>query len=51
MKKFVCIICGYVYEGEAAPNRCPVCGSATKCFHSQSNEIVEDAAFGESRDG
>ncbi|WP_366008655.1 TIR domain-containing protein [uncultured Eubacterium sp.] len=51
MKKFVCIICGYVYEGEAAPNRCPVCGSATKCFQSQCDEIVQDAAFGESRDG
>ena len=25
MKKFVCIVCGYVYEGEAAPEKCPVC--------------------------
>ena len=23
--KFVCKICGYVYEGEAAPEQCPVC--------------------------
>ena len=23
--KFVCSICGYVYEGEAAPAECPVC--------------------------
>ncbi|WP_341399431.1 rubredoxin-like domain-containing protein, partial [Clostridium cadaveris] len=23
MKKFICTICGYVYEGEAAPEVCP----------------------------
>ena len=32
MKKFVCTVCGYVYEGEAAPEKCPVCGApAEKC--------------------
>ena len=25
MKKFVCSVCGYVYEGEAAPEFCPLC--------------------------
>ncbi len=25
MKKFVCKVCGYVHEGEAAPERCPQC--------------------------
>ncbi len=25
MKKFVCTVCGYVHEGEAAPAECPVC--------------------------
>ena len=23
--KFVCKICGYVYEGETAPEQCPQC--------------------------
>ncbi|WP_341399708.1 rubredoxin-like domain-containing protein, partial [Clostridium baratii] len=23
MKKFVCQVCGYVYEGETAPEKCP----------------------------
>ena len=23
--KFVCTVCGYVHEGEAAPEKCPVC--------------------------
>ena len=26
MKKFVCQVCGYVYEGETAPEHCPLCG-------------------------
>ncbi|WP_353953918.1 rubredoxin-like domain-containing protein, partial [uncultured Clostridium sp.] len=26
MKKFVCTVCGYVHEGETAPEVCPVCG-------------------------
>ena len=25
MKKFVCTICGYVHEGDAAPEKCPIC--------------------------
>ena len=24
-KKFVCTVCGYVHEGETAPEFCPVC--------------------------
>lgn len=26
MKKFICPVCGYVHEGEEAPERCPQCG-------------------------
>ncbi|MGL5479414.1 MAG: rubredoxin-like domain-containing protein, partial [Clostridium sp.] len=26
MKKFVCTVCGYIHEGETAPEKCPVCG-------------------------
>lgn len=25
-RKFVCPVCGYVYEGESAPEKCPQCG-------------------------
>ena len=25
MAKYVCTVCGYVYEGDAAPEFCPVC--------------------------
>ena len=31
MAKFVCKVCGYIHEGDAAPERCPQCGvPATK---------------------
>ena len=26
MKKFVCPVCGYVHEGNEAPEKCPLCG-------------------------
>ena len=26
MKKFVCPVCGYVHEGDSAPEKCPLCG-------------------------
>ena len=25
MKKWICPVCGYVYEGENPPDLCPVC--------------------------
>jgi len=25
MKKFVCPVCGYVHEGDSAPEKCPLC--------------------------
>ena len=36
MKKFVCTVCGYIHEGEAAPEQCPVC----KVPASKFNEVV-----------
>ena len=35
MKKFVCTVCGYVYEGEAAPAECPVCHAPASKFKEQ----------------
>lgn len=39
MKKFVCTVCGYVYEGEAAPEKCPVCGAGANKFKEQVGEL------------
>ena len=34
MKKFVCNVCGYVYEGEELPEdyECPLCGLGPDAF-------------------
>ena len=40
MKKFVCTICGYVYEGETAPEKCPVCGAGADKFKEQVGEMA-----------
>ena len=39
MKKWVCSVCGYVYEGENPPEKCPVCGVPGSKF----NEMKADA--------
>ncbi|MDC2831618.1 rubredoxin-like domain-containing protein, partial [Thomasclavelia ramosa] len=35
MAKFVCSVCGYVYEGDAAPEQCPVCKVGADKFVEQ----------------
>ena len=32
MAKFVCSVCGYVHEGDAAPAQCPVCNAPAEKF-------------------
>ena len=39
MKKFVCIVCGYIHEGEAAPAECPVCHAGADKFKEQTGEM------------
>lgn len=36
-KKFICTVCGYVHEGDAAPEQCPVCKAPASKF----KELVE----------
>ena len=40
MKKFVCTVCGYVHEGEAAPDVCPICKAPASKFVEQSGNLV-----------
>ena len=35
MKKWVCSVCGYVYEGENPPEKCPQCGVPGSKFTEQ----------------
>ncbi|MBQ3115243.1 MAG: NADH peroxidase [Clostridia bacterium] len=40
MKKWVCKICGYVHEGDQAPEKCPVCNAGADKFAEQSGEMT-----------
>lgn len=40
-KKFICVVCGYVHEGDEAPEKCPVCGAPKSKF----KELTEDEAL------
>ena len=40
MAKFVCQVCGYVHEGDSAPEACPVCKVPSSKFTKQSEEKV-----------
>ena len=38
MKKWVCPVCGYVFEGENPPEKCPQCGVPGSKFNEQVGE-------------
>ena len=40
MKKFVCPVCGYVHEGDSAPEKCPVCKVPGSKFVEQKEEMA-----------
>ncbi|MCI1306343.1 MAG: NADH peroxidase [Lachnospiraceae bacterium] len=40
MKKWVCSVCGYVYEGENPPEQCPVCKAPASKFVEQGEELT-----------
>ena len=40
MAKWVCNVCGYVYEGDAAPEVCPVCKAPASKFTKQDENLT-----------
>ena len=38
MKKFVCSVCGYVHEGDSAPDKCPQCNAPASKFTEQAGD-------------
>ena len=38
--KWVCQICGYVYEGEQPPEKCPICKAPASKFTKQDAELT-----------
>ena len=44
MAKWVCSICGYVHEGDEAPEKCPQCKAPAEKFYQQESEELSWAA-------
>lgn len=46
--KFVCKVCGYVYEGDAAPAECPVCRAKSNMFEEVTDglKLAAEHEFG-----
>ncbi len=40
MAKYVCTICGFTHEGDAAPDKCPICGAPAAKFDEVGGERV-----------
>ncbi len=40
MAKFVCPVCGYVYEGDTPPEKCPQCGVPGSKFTEQKSDTL-----------
>jgi rubrerythrin len=40
MAKFRCTVCGYVHEGDGAPDKCPQCGAAKEKFVEASGDMA-----------
>ena len=39
MKKFRCLVCGYIHEGDAAPDKCPQCGAPASKFEEVKKDM------------
>ena len=40
MAKYVCSVCGYVYEGDEPPIECPICKAPAEKFTKQTGEMT-----------
>ncbi|MCD8014058.1 MAG: NADH peroxidase [Lachnospiraceae bacterium] len=38
MAKYVCTVCGYVHEGDSAPDVCPICKAPASKFQEQAED-------------
>lgn len=44
MKKFICTVCGYIHEGDAAPEKCPMCKAPASKFKEMTETSLEFVA-------
>jgi rubrerythrin len=40
MAKYVCTVCGYVHEGDSAPDKCPQCKASGEKFKKSEGELA-----------
>ena len=40
MAKWVCQVCGYVHEGDEAPEKCPICKAPAEKFTKQAEDLT-----------
>ena len=45
-KKWICTVCGYVHEGDEAPEFCPQCKQPKSKFKELVEEEWNDSTFG-----
>ena len=45
MSKFICSVCGYIYEGANTPDKCPICKAPTSKFKVLDGENLKDGEF------
>jgi rubrerythrin len=38
MKKFRCVVCGYIHEGDVPPEICPICDEGSDKFEEVTEE-------------
>lgn len=41
MKRFVCTVCGYVFEGDSAPEECPICHQPGEKFREETVSVSD----------
>jgi len=41
MKKYVCLVCGYVHEGDEAPEQCPICKAPKEKFVEKTEDKMQ----------
>ncbi len=49
-KKFICTVCGYIHEGEEAPEKCPLCGAPANKFNELTKDTTPEFAAEHKRD-
>ena len=50
-RRWVCLICGYVHEGDGPPDACPVCGAGPEDFEEESGAAESAPAAGDASPG